>query len=107
MTTASTAVAAPPFRRELHPAPISVSRRDEIHAAPGFGRYFTDHMVLIDYDDRVRLARPAGRPVRPVQPRSGDHGAALRPGDLRGAEGLSRSPTARWPRSGRSRTRPG
>ena len=40
----------PPFRRELHPSPVSVSRRDEIHAAPGFGRYFTDHMVLIDYD---------------------------------------------------------
>src|SRR6478672_937646 len=41
----------PPFRRELHPSPVSVSRRDEIHAAPGFGRYFTDHMVLIDYDN--------------------------------------------------------
>ena len=54
MTTASSPpqnVNGPPaFRRELHPAPISVSRRDEIHAAPGFGRYFTDHMVLIDYD---------------------------------------------------------
>ncbi len=54
MTTASSPprnFAGPPaFRRELHPAPISVSRRDEIHAAPGFGRYFTDHMVLIDYD---------------------------------------------------------
>ena len=49
MTTASTQ-SPPAFRRELHPAPISVSRRDEIHAAPGFGRYFTDHMVLIDYD---------------------------------------------------------
>src|SRR6476659_6283355 len=49
MTTASTP-SPPAFRRELHPAPISVSRRNEIHAAPGFGRYFTDHMVLIDYD---------------------------------------------------------
>src|SRR6478736_8672777 len=49
MTTASPQ-SPPAFRRELHPAPISVSRRDEIHAAPGFGRYFTDHMVLIDYD---------------------------------------------------------
>ncbi len=49
MTTASTP-SPPSFRREMHPAPISVSRRDEIHAAPGFGRYFTDHMVLIDYE---------------------------------------------------------
>jgi branched-chain amino acid aminotransferase len=48
MTTASTP--SPSFRREPHPAPVSVSRRDEIHAAPGFGRYFTDHMVLIDYE---------------------------------------------------------
>jgi branched-chain amino acid aminotransferase len=49
MTTASTP-SPPSFRREMHPAPISVSRRDEIHAAPGFGRYFTDHMVLIDFE---------------------------------------------------------
>ena len=49
MTTASTPSPAS-FRREPHPAPVSVSRRDEIHAAPGFGRYFTDHMVLIDYE---------------------------------------------------------
>jgi branched-chain amino acid aminotransferase len=51
--TTSTAGAntVPTFRRELHPSPVSVSRRDEIHAAPGFGRYFTDHMVLIDYDE--------------------------------------------------------
>ncbi len=55
MTTASTPSPAPSarppsFRRELHSAPVPVSRRDEIHAAPGFGRYFTDHMVLIDYE---------------------------------------------------------
>ena len=50
MTTASNPSPPASFRRELHPAPISVSRRDEIHAAPGFGRYFTDHMVLIDYE---------------------------------------------------------
>jgi branched-chain amino acid aminotransferase len=57
MSTASTpaesigvGIPVPPFRREPHPSPISVSRRAEIHAAPGFGRYFTDHMVLIDYD---------------------------------------------------------
>ncbi len=51
MTTASSPSAeVPAFRRQRHPTPISVSRRDEIHAAPGFGRYFTDHMVLIDYE---------------------------------------------------------
>ncbi|WP_041368654.1 branched-chain amino acid aminotransferase [Nakamurella multipartita] len=51
MTTSTAgATPVPQFRREQHPSPVSVSRRDEIHAAPGFGRYFTDHMVLIDYD---------------------------------------------------------
>ena len=52
MTTASPSSAVPAFRREPHPAPIPASRRDEIHADPGFGRYFTDHMVLIDYDTK-------------------------------------------------------
>ncbi len=39
------------FRRTPHPAPVPDERRAEILAAPGFGRYFTDHMVLIDYSD--------------------------------------------------------
>ena len=39
------------FSRTAHPSPVSDERRAEILAAPGFGRYFTDHMVLIDYDD--------------------------------------------------------
>src|ERR1700712_2785901 len=39
------------FTRTAHPSPVSDERRAEILSAPGFGRYFTDHMVLIDYDD--------------------------------------------------------
>ena len=39
------------FARTLNPSPVSAARRAEILAAPGFGRYFTDHMVLIDYQD--------------------------------------------------------
>ena len=39
------------FTRVPHPAPTSAQRRREILAAPGFGRYFTDHMVSIDYAD--------------------------------------------------------
>jgi branched-chain amino acid aminotransferase len=34
-----------------NPDPRSESERTEILAAPGFGRYFTDHMVRIDYAD--------------------------------------------------------
>ncbi|CAM3118256.1 branched-chain amino acid aminotransferase [Skermania piniformis] len=43
MTTAVDFVRAP------HPAPTTAERRAEILAAPGFGRYLTDHMVSIDY----------------------------------------------------------
>ncbi|GAA5058501.1 branched-chain amino acid aminotransferase [Nocardia callitridis] len=39
------------FSRIPHPAPAPALRRQEILAAPGFGRYFTDHMVSIDYRD--------------------------------------------------------
>ncbi len=35
------------FSRTPHPSPVPESRRAEIVADPGFGRYFTDHMVTI------------------------------------------------------------
>ncbi|PXW32339.1 UNVERIFIED_CONTAM: branched-chain amino acid aminotransferase [Williamsia faeni] len=37
------------FARSEHPQPLSAERRAEILAAPGFGKYFTDHMVTIDH----------------------------------------------------------
>ncbi|MDQ2845283.1 MAG: branched-chain amino acid aminotransferase [Actinomycetota bacterium] len=38
------------FRREANPSPASDERVAEILGAPGFGKYFTDHMVVIDWD---------------------------------------------------------
>jgi branched-chain amino acid aminotransferase len=38
------------FNRTLSMQPVPDQRRAEILAAPGFGRYFTDHMVVIDFD---------------------------------------------------------
>lgn len=38
------------FTRTEHPHPVSETRRTEILEAPGFGKYFTDHMVLVDYN---------------------------------------------------------
>ncbi|NDK89634.1 branched-chain amino acid aminotransferase [Gordonia desulfuricans] len=38
------------FTRTEHPHPVSESQRAEILAAPGFGKHFTDNMVLVDYD---------------------------------------------------------
>lgn len=43
--------AAAQFDRIPHPARTPGERVREILAAPGFGRYFTDHMVSIDYRD--------------------------------------------------------
>src|SRR6195952_296768 len=40
-----------PFTRALNPSPVPDGRRAEILSQPGFGRHFTDHMVLIDYHD--------------------------------------------------------
>ena len=39
------------FSVERNPSPRSDAEREEILAAPGFGKYFTDHMVRIDYAD--------------------------------------------------------
>ena len=39
------------FTVERNPNPRSDDERAQILAAPGFGRYFTDHMVRIDYAD--------------------------------------------------------
>ena len=38
------------FRYLPSDSPAPADRRAEVLAAPGFGRYFTDHMVVVDYD---------------------------------------------------------
>ncbi|WP_280379036.1 branched-chain amino acid aminotransferase [Nocardia wallacei] len=37
------------FARIPHPSPTPAARRQEMLVEPGFGRFFTDHMVSIDY----------------------------------------------------------
>jgi branched-chain amino acid aminotransferase len=39
------------FTVERNPNPLGAAERAEIFKAPGFGKYFTDHMVRIDYFD--------------------------------------------------------
>ena len=41
------------FVRIPHPSPSSAERRQEILSEPGFGQYFTDHMVSITYTEGV------------------------------------------------------
>ena len=37
------------YRIDRNPHPATAERRAEIHAAPGFGKYFTDHMLSITW----------------------------------------------------------
>ncbi len=43
---------APPIdiARLPHPAPVPGATRQQAIADPGFGKLFTDHMVVVDYD---------------------------------------------------------
>ena len=54
------------FRTETNPHPRSDTERAEILAAPGFGRYFTDHMVRIDWTEDGGWGEPAVVPYGPL-----------------------------------------
>ena len=92
----------------------TASRADQRRAAgtrstprPGFGRYFTDHMVLIDYDAGRGLARPAGGARTARSPSTRPRWCCTTARRSSRGSRSTRSPTARSPRSGRKRTRPG
>ncbi len=42
---------APEFEHIAHPAPVSDANRVEAIADPGFGKVFTDHMIVVEYDE--------------------------------------------------------
>ncbi|MDT0219532.1 branched-chain amino acid aminotransferase [Gordonia sp. AC31] len=54
------------FNRTEHPHPVSEGRRAEILSAPGFGRHFTDNMVMIDYDAGVGWHNATVKPYGPI-----------------------------------------
>jgi branched-chain amino acid aminotransferase len=54
------------FSRTLHPSPVPADRRAEIVADPGFGRYFTDHMVTIRWTVGEGWHDPAVVPYGPL-----------------------------------------
>lgn len=45
------ATATSPFSFEPAPNPVSADERARLLADPGFGRVFTDHMALVEYDE--------------------------------------------------------
>src|SRR3954470_8276715 len=55
------------FSHTPNPAPVPAARRAEIVAAPGFGRYFTDHMVTIRWTEEQGWHDAAVRPYGPLQ----------------------------------------
>jgi branched-chain amino acid aminotransferase len=57
---------SPQFSRNLHPSPVPADRRGEIVADPGFGRYFTDHMVTIRWTVGEGWHDPAVVPYGPL-----------------------------------------
>ena len=54
----------------------------------GFGRIFTDHMFVMDYTQGVGWHDPPHCALSGPHPVSRRHGVSLRPGDVRGPEGL-------------------
>lgn len=54
----------------------------------GFGRIFTDHMFVMDYTQGVGWHDPRIVPYQDLTLVSRRHGVPLRPGDVRGPEGL-------------------
>jgi branched-chain amino acid aminotransferase len=56
-----------PFTRTLHPSPATPERVAEVLAAPGFGKYFTDHMVTIDWNPEQGWHDATVGPYRPIE----------------------------------------
>ena len=76
---------------------FEVTRRDEVTSPeriaeilenPGFGKTFTDHMVVATWTADGGWGDAQVTALRALPARPGGGGAALRPGDLRGHEGL-------------------
>ncbi|GAB2915008.1 branched-chain amino acid aminotransferase [Rhodococcus aerolatus] len=59
--------AAPTFTRAQHPAPMAVAERGELLLAPGFGRYFTDHMVSASWSADAGWHDASVEPYGPVE----------------------------------------
>lgn len=54
------------FAHIPHSAPQSVEARDAVLAAPGFGQFFTDNMVTIDYSPEHGWHNAVVRPYAPI-----------------------------------------
>ncbi len=55
------------FRRQLTTGPVPEERREEIHAAPGFGQHFSDHMLVATWTPEEGWHDGELRPYGPFQ----------------------------------------
>jgi branched-chain amino acid aminotransferase len=55
------------FTRKPHPQPATAARRAEVLAQPGFGKYFTDHMVTIDWSHEHGWHDPRVEPYHSLE----------------------------------------
>lgn len=55
------------FTHVVHPSPVSADERARVLANPGFGKYFTDHMVTIDYTEGLGWHDATVQPYAPMQ----------------------------------------
>ena len=58
---------APPFTRTPNPQPATPERVAEVLAKPGFGRFFTDHMVTVRWNPDRGWHDPAVEPYHPFE----------------------------------------
>ena len=55
-----------PFEAHAHPAPVADAVRNSLIADPGFGKIFTDHMVMIRYSTELGWHDAQIRPRGPI-----------------------------------------
>jgi branched-chain amino acid aminotransferase len=61
-----TALGSTEFALHRNPAPVSAARRAEILADPGFGKYFTDHLVQVTWTADLGWHDASVRPYGPI-----------------------------------------
>ena len=95
----------PFFTRRPHPAPVADAARATLMEDPGFGRVFTDHMATIRWTEARGWCDAEIQGAGALRSRSRRRGAALRPGDFRGPQGLPAERRGRRPVPTPNRTR--
>jgi branched-chain amino acid aminotransferase len=62
--------------------PVKDELRDERVKSPGFGKYYTDHMVIAEWDEKTGWSDAQLKAYGPLITRSGNCGISLWPRDF-------------------------